>query len=49
MALPPNERWMQALLVEVALFGIKTTNVNPGFFRTELLTMQSTTYADKTV
>jgi NAD(P)-dependent dehydrogenase (short-subunit alcohol dehydrogenase family) len=29
---------MQALQVEVAPFGIQTTIVNPGFFRTELLT-----------
>ena len=30
---------------EVAPFGIHTTIVNPGFFRTELLTEQSTNYA----
>jgi NAD(P)-dependent dehydrogenase (short-subunit alcohol dehydrogenase family) len=36
---------MQALQVEVAPFGIQTTIVNPGFFRTELLTGQSTNYA----
>lgn len=40
------EGWMQALHVEVAPFGIHTTIVNPGFFRTELLTEQSTNYAD---
>ncbi|MFL5742501.1 MAG: SDR family oxidoreductase [Flavisolibacter sp.] len=39
------EGWMQALGVEVAPFGIHTTIVNPGFFRTELLTEQSTKYA----
>lgn len=39
------EGWMQALQVEVAPFGIHTTIVNPGFFRTELLTEESTTYA----
>jgi NAD(P)-dependent dehydrogenase (short-subunit alcohol dehydrogenase family) len=32
------EGWMESLQVEVAPFGICTTIVNPGFFRTELLT-----------
>ena len=36
---------MESLGVEVAPFGIHTTVVNPGFFRTELLTEQSTNYA----
>lgn len=40
------EGWMQALHVEVAPFGINTTIVNPGFFRTELLTEESTDYAN---
>jgi NAD(P)-dependent dehydrogenase (short-subunit alcohol dehydrogenase family) len=39
------EGWMEALRAEVAPFGIHTTIVNPGFFRTELLTEQSTNYA----
>ena len=39
------EGFMQALQTEVAPFGINTTLVNPGFFRTELLTEQSTRYA----
>ncbi|QHV96655.1 SDR family oxidoreductase [Spirosoma endbachense] len=39
------EGFMQALQTEVAPFGINTTIVNPGFFRTELLTDQSTKYA----
>jgi NAD(P)-dependent dehydrogenase (short-subunit alcohol dehydrogenase family) len=39
------EGWMASLAPEVAPFGIATTVVNPGFFRTELLTEQSTTYA----
>lgn len=39
------EGWMQSLHDEVAPFGIHTTIVNPGFFRTELLTEQSTNYA----
>jgi NAD(P)-dependent dehydrogenase (short-subunit alcohol dehydrogenase family) len=40
------EGWMQALQAEVAPFGIDTITVNPGFFRTELLTEESTKYAD---
>jgi NAD(P)-dependent dehydrogenase (short-subunit alcohol dehydrogenase family) len=36
---------MESLHAEVAPFGIATTTVNPGFFRTELLTEQSTNYA----
>ena len=36
------EGWMESLQAEVAPFGIHTTIVNPGFFRTELLTEQST-------
>jgi NAD(P)-dependent dehydrogenase (short-subunit alcohol dehydrogenase family) len=39
------EGWMESLHAEVAPFGIATTIVNPGFFRTELLTEQSTSYA----
>jgi NAD(P)-dependent dehydrogenase (short-subunit alcohol dehydrogenase family) len=39
------EGWMQSLAAEVAPFGIATTIVNPGFFRTELLTERSTNYA----
>ncbi|MEA2163159.1 MAG: hypothetical protein QOK37_1286 [Thermoanaerobaculia bacterium] len=39
------EGWMESLGVEVAPFGINTTIVSPGFFRTELLTEQSTSYA----
>src|SRR5436309_10001901 len=40
------EGWMESLHAEVALFGITTTTVSPGFFRTELLTEQSTNYAE---
>jgi NAD(P)-dependent dehydrogenase (short-subunit alcohol dehydrogenase family) len=36
---------MESLGPEVAPFGIHTTIVNPGFFRTELLTEESTSYA----
>src|SRR5688572_3168464 len=43
------EGWMEALRVEVAPFGIQTTIVNPGFFRTELLSEQSTHYADASI
>jgi NAD(P)-dependent dehydrogenase (short-subunit alcohol dehydrogenase family) len=41
--------WMEALQIEVAPFGIQTMIVNPGFFRTELLTEESTRYAALTV
>ena len=43
------EGWMQALQTEVLPFGVNTTIVNPGFFRTELLTEQSTNYADNPI
>ncbi len=43
------EGWIQSLQAEVAPFGIHTTLVNPGFFRTELLTPESTTYADASI
>ena len=39
------EGWMASLHPEVEPFGIATTVVNPGFFRTELLTEQSTNFA----
>ncbi len=41
--------WMEALQTEVGPFGIETMIVNPGFFRTELLTDASTNYADPAV
>ena len=41
------EGWMQSLQAEVEPFGIDTIIVNPGFFRTELLTPQSTNYAER--
>jgi NAD(P)-dependent dehydrogenase (short-subunit alcohol dehydrogenase family) len=41
--------WMEALQVEVGPFGIQTMIVNPGLFRTELLTEESTQYADLSV
>lgn len=40
------EGWMESLQAEITPFGINTTVVNPGFFRTELLTEQSTNYAE---
>jgi NAD(P)-dependent dehydrogenase (short-subunit alcohol dehydrogenase family) len=43
------EGWMESLQQEVAPFGITTTIVNPGFFRTELLTQESTTYAELSI
>src|SRR2546422_2432155 len=39
------EGWMESLRPEIAPFGIHTTIVNPGFFRTELLTPESTNFA----
>jgi NAD(P)-dependent dehydrogenase (short-subunit alcohol dehydrogenase family) len=41
--------WMESLQTEVEQFGIHTTIVNPGFFRTELLTEESTNYADQPI
>jgi NAD(P)-dependent dehydrogenase (short-subunit alcohol dehydrogenase family) len=41
--------WMESLAPEIAPFGIHTTVVNPGFFRTELLTQESTNYAPLTI
>jgi NAD(P)-dependent dehydrogenase (short-subunit alcohol dehydrogenase family) len=43
------EGWIESLQAEVAPFGIHTTVVNPGFFRTELLTEQSTNYATPSI
>jgi NAD(P)-dependent dehydrogenase (short-subunit alcohol dehydrogenase family) len=43
------EGWMQSLQAEVAPFGINTITVNPGFFRTELLTEESTNFAEGTI
>jgi NAD(P)-dependent dehydrogenase (short-subunit alcohol dehydrogenase family) len=39
------EGWIESLTPEVAPFAIHTMLVEPGFFRTELLTPESTTYA----
>jgi len=43
------EGWMQSLQGEVEPFGIDTIIVNPGFFRTELLTEESTNFAERTI
>jgi NAD(P)-dependent dehydrogenase (short-subunit alcohol dehydrogenase family) len=43
------EGWMESLQQEVAPFGIATTIVNPGFFRTELLEPASVTYAEPSI
>ena len=39
------EGWMESLTPEIAPFGIRTMLIEPGFFRTELLSNNSTTYA----
>ncbi len=43
------EGWIESLTPEVAPFGIRTMVVEPGFFRTELLTPESTNYAEPTI
>ncbi len=43
------EGWIESLTPEVEPFGIRTMLVEPGFFRTELLTPQSTTYAQPSI
>jgi NAD(P)-dependent dehydrogenase (short-subunit alcohol dehydrogenase family) len=43
------EGWMESLRFEVAPFGIRTTIVEPGFFRTTLLEKESTTYAELSI
>jgi hypothetical protein len=40
---------MESLAPEIAPFGIHAIVVNPGFFRTELLSEQSTNYAPATI
>src|SRR4051812_11990939 len=41
--------WMESLAPEIEPFGIHATVVNPGFFRTELLTTESTDYAPASI
>jgi len=43
------EGWMQSMQAEVEPFGIDTIVVNPGFFRTELLTEASTNFAENPI
>lgn len=43
------EGWMESLQAELGPFGIHTTIVNPGFFRTELLTPESTDFAETSI
>lgn len=43
------EGWAESLAQEVAPFGIRSMIVEPGFFRTELLTPESTSYAKSTI
>jgi NAD(P)-dependent dehydrogenase (short-subunit alcohol dehydrogenase family) len=43
------EGWMESLAPEIAPFGIHTMLVEPGFFRTELLTKGSTTFASPSI
>jgi NAD(P)-dependent dehydrogenase (short-subunit alcohol dehydrogenase family) len=43
------EGWMESLNPEVAPFGIRTILVEPGFFRTELLSPESTKYAEASI
>jgi NAD(P)-dependent dehydrogenase (short-subunit alcohol dehydrogenase family) len=43
------EGWMESLQLEVAPFGIKTTIIEPGYFRTELLETASTTWSESTI
>ena len=43
------EGWMESLAPEVAPFGIRTMLVEPGFFRTELLTDDSTRWPEPSI
>jgi NAD(P)-dependent dehydrogenase (short-subunit alcohol dehydrogenase family) len=43
------EGWMESLHQDVAPYGIKTTIVEPGFFRTELLEPESTFFAELSI
>ena len=43
------EGWMESLAPEIAPFGIRTMLVEPGFFRTELLTNESTKWPEPSI
>src|SRR6476661_3803047 len=43
------EGWIESLAPEVAPFGIRTMLVEPGFFRTELLTDESTVWPEASI
>ena len=43
------EGWMESLRFDLAPFGINTTIVEPGFFRTELLVDASTSWAEMSI
>jgi NAD(P)-dependent dehydrogenase (short-subunit alcohol dehydrogenase family) len=43
------EGWMESLHHDVAPYNVHTTIVEPGFFRTELLTPDSTSYAEPSI
>jgi len=43
------EGWMESITPELAPYGVRTMLVEPGFFRTELLTAGSTTYAPPSI
>jgi NAD(P)-dependent dehydrogenase (short-subunit alcohol dehydrogenase family) len=43
------EGWMESLAGEVEPFGIQTMIVEPGFFRTELLTPESTSFGEMSI
>jgi NAD(P)-dependent dehydrogenase (short-subunit alcohol dehydrogenase family) len=43
------EGWMESLTPEVAPFGIRTTVVEPGYFRTDLLTNDSTIWPEPSI
>jgi len=43
------EGWMESLAIEIAPFGIKTTIVEPGFFRTSLLEPSSTLWSELSI
>src|SRR4051812_6305652 len=43
------EGWVESLTPEIAPFGVRTMIVEPGFFRTELLTEESTKYPEPSI